>query len=76
MPAVVSNVVGCRDVVQDGVTGFVCDTDEELCARTRQLIGDADLRKRMGDNAASMARERFSVARMNDELLQLYVNNP
>lgn len=76
VPAVVSNVVGCRDVVQDGMTGFVCDTDEELCARTRQLVQDAALRKRMGDNAAQMARKRFSVARMNDELLQLYVNNP
>ena len=76
VPAVVSNVVGCRDVVQDGVTGFVCDTDEELCARTRQLIGDAELRKRMGDNAARMARTRFSVARMNEELLRLYANQP
>ena len=75
VPAVVSNVVGCRDVVQDGVTGFVCDTDEDLCARTRQLINDASLRKRMGDNAARMARTRFSVARMNDELLHLYANN-
>ena len=74
VPAVVSNVVGCRDVVQDGVTGFVCDTDEELFARTRQLIEDASLRKRMGINAARMARTRFSVARMNDDLLQLYVN--
>lgn len=75
VPAVVSNVVGCRDVVQDGVTGFVCDNNEELCARTRQLIQDASLRKRMGDNAARMARIRFSAARMNDELLQLYVKN-
>ncbi len=75
VPAVVSNVVGCRDVVQDGITGFVCDTDDDLCARTRQLIEDASLRKRMGDNAAQIARTRFSVARMSDELLQLYVNN-
>lgn len=75
VPAVVSNVVGCRDVVQDGVTGFVCDTDADLCARTRQLIDDASLRKRMGDNAARIARTRFSVARMNDELLHLYANN-
>ena len=70
--AVVSNVVGCCDVVQDGVTGFVCDTDEALCARTRELIEDASLRKRMGDNAAQKARTRFAVECMNEELLQLY----
>lgn len=74
LPAVVSDVGGCKDVVQHGVTGFVCDTDEELCARTQQLINDASLRQRMGDNAAEMARTRFAVGRMNDELLKLYMN--
>ena len=74
VPAVVSNVVGCKDVVQHGVTGFVCDTDEELCGRPRELIADASLRRRMGDNAARMARTRFAVERMNKELLQLYAD--
>jgi len=72
VPAVVSNVVGCCDVVQDGITGFVCDTDEELCARTQQLIEDAALRQRMGDNAAKMSRSRFAIERLNAELLRLY----
>lgn len=72
--AVVSNVVGCKDVVQHGVTGFVCDTDEELCQRTQQLIKDVSLRQRMGDNAAWVSRTRFSVARLNDELLKLYTD--
>lgn len=72
VPAVVSNVVGCCDVVQHGVTGFVCDNDEDLCARTRELIEDSSLRKRMGDNAARIARIRFAVERMNEELLRLY----
>jgi glycosyltransferase involved in cell wall biosynthesis len=72
VPAVVSNVVGCRDVVQHGVTGFICDTDEELCARTQQLIQDAAMRQRMGDNAAKMSRSRFAVERLNAELLKLY----
>ena len=74
VPAVVANVVGCKDVVQHGVTGFVCDNDEDLCKRTRQLINDASLRQRMGENAAQMARKRFAVERMNDELLKLYLH--
>lgn len=76
VPAVVPNVVGCRDVVQNGVTGFVCNAEEDLLMRTRELIQDADLRKRMGDNAARIARARFAVPRMNDELLRLYANCP
>lgn len=74
VPAVVSNVVGCKDVVQHGVTGFVCNTDDELCKRTQQLINDASLRQHMGDNAAKVARMRFSTSRMHDELLKLYIN--
>jgi glycosyltransferase involved in cell wall biosynthesis len=74
VPAVVSNVVGCKDVVQHGVTGFVCNTDEDLCERTQQLVNDASLRQRMGENAAQIARSRFSVSRMSDELLNLYTN--
>ena len=65
-------VVGCRDVVQHGVTAFICDTDEELCTRTQQLIQDVELRHRMGENAAKMSRSRFAVARLNAELLNLY----
>lgn len=72
IPAVVLNVVGCRDVVEDGVTGFVCDSVDGLVARTRQLIEDPLLRKRMGENAARIARTRFAVGRMNDEILRLY----
>lgn len=75
IPAVVLNVVGCKDVVEDGVTGFVCDSEYELAARTRQLIEDPLLRKRMGENAATIARRRFSVGRMNDEILRLYAAN-
>ena len=72
VPAVVPNVVGCKDVVQHGVTGFVCDSNEDLCARTRELVANAQLRRRMGENAAQMASTRFAVERMNKELLQLY----
>lgn len=72
LPAVVSNVVGCKDVVIDGVTGFVCDDDASLVARTRQLIADPDLRATMSRNAIEMVRPRFLAQRLNDELLALY----
>lgn len=72
LPAVVSDVVGCRDAVIDGETGFVCKTTHELIAKTRLLIENPDLRRKFGDNAASRAKTRFDVARLNRELLELY----
>lgn len=72
LPAVVPDVVGCRDVVLDGVTGFVCKNDGELIEKTRLLIRDAELRSRMGQAARAMAAERFSIKRMHGEILQAY----
>jgi glycosyltransferase involved in cell wall biosynthesis len=74
LPAVVSDVVGNRDVVINGETGFVCHTDLELLQKTRLLIEDAGLRWRMGQAARDMAAERFSVGRMHREMMAAYNN--
>ncbi len=72
LPAVVSDVVGCRDVVKDGVTGFVCRSDDELAARLKQLIDDPALRHKMGRAAREIGLERFSIARMHREMMSVY----
>ena len=72
LPAVVPDVVGCRDVVVDGVTGFICKNDSALIEKTRLLIRDVDLRARMGLAAKSMAIQRFSIDRMHSEILDAY----
>jgi len=72
LPAVVSNVVGNRDVVIDGETGFVCNTDQELIQKTRLLIEDVALRQKMGRAAREMAAKRFSVERMHREMMAVY----
>jgi len=72
LPAVVSDVVGCRDVVIDGETGFICKNDGELIERTRLLVQDAELRYRMGQAAKSQALARFSINRMHSEILNAY----
>ena len=72
LPAVVSDVVGCRDVVKDGVTGFVCRSDDELAVRLKQLIDDPALRHKMGRAAREIGLERFSIARMHREMMSVY----
>lgn len=72
LPAIVSDVVGCRDVVIDGVTGYVCKTDGDLLEKTRELIHDVHLRMRMGEAARNMCLKRFSVQRMNSEIKKIY----
>lgn len=72
LPAVVSDVVGNRDVVINGETGFVCKSDEELLQKTRLLIEDISLRQKMGQAAREMASVRFSVGRMHREMMAVY----
>jgi D-inositol-3-phosphate glycosyltransferase len=57
-PVVASQVGGLAYLVQDGVTGFVVpDQDPEVLAdRLTLLLGDAELRRRMGKQAAAYAR--------------------
>jgi len=57
-PVVASQVGGLAYLVQDGVTGFVVpDQDPEALAdRLTRLLGDPDLRLRMGKQAAAYAR--------------------
>jgi glycosyltransferase involved in cell wall biosynthesis len=48
LPVVVRDRGGPRELVRDGVTGFVAASDAELVQRVRQLTTDALLRVRMG----------------------------
>jgi len=72
IPAVVTDVVGNRDVVEDGVTGFVVANPREMYERVAQLSKDPDLRYKMGAEARRRARIRFSLDRMVGDLIGAY----
>ena len=58
-PVIASQVGGLAFLVQDGVTGYhVPDEDDEaLCGKLTALLGDASLRRTLGQNAAEYAQE-------------------
>lgn len=57
-PVLASQVGGLAFLVQDGVTGYTVPAEdhEALCDKLRLLLGDADLRQRMGAAAAKYAQ--------------------
>ncbi len=60
LPVIVSDAAGSAEVVEDGVNGHVVparDVDA-LSARLEMLLGDADLRARMGAAARATAQSR------------------
>jgi glycosyltransferase involved in cell wall biosynthesis len=73
-PIVTTDMPGCRETVDDGVTGFLVppDAPDIVADRLRRLIEDADLRRRMGEAARAKALAEFADARIVGETLAVY----
>lgn len=72
LAAVVPDVEGCKDVVINGVTGFICVDIAQMKSKISLLKADVALRKRMGKEAREQAFKRFSPERMHQELMAAY----
>lgn len=72
LPSVVLDVEGCKDIVTNGITGFVCQDITDMKDKIRLLIADTALREKMGAAARDIAMKRFSQERMHKETLEIY----
>ncbi|GAB5095386.1 glycosyltransferase [Caballeronia sp. HLA56] len=72
IPAVVTDVVGNRDVVLHGQTGFVATTHEDMQKYIAMLRDDPILRARMGETAKRTASRRFSMEAIFRKWLSVY----
>jgi glycosyltransferase involved in cell wall biosynthesis len=73
-PVVATRVGGVPDVVADGEDGFLVEPGEsgELADRIERLAREPELRERMGAAGRSRVLERYSVARLVDDVDRLY----
>ncbi len=71
-PSVVSNVPGNQDVVQNGVNGYVCDTEGEYMAALHRLAADSGLRQKLGEGAAQRTAQVFSLHQAAIEWSRVY----
>lgn len=73
-PMVTTDSVGCRDVVEDGVNGFLIPVrdSEALAEKLRILIEDKALRCKMGLAARQKAEREFSIENVIDKHLEIY----
>ena len=66
------NCGGIRHQIEDGQNGFLVSTVEEAARRIVQLVGDADLRRRIGEAARETVRSRFLMSRLAEQYLDLF----
>jgi len=72
LPSVAFNVGGNNEIISDGQTGFLVDTEEDFFNRIILLIKDVDLRKRLGDKALCVCLNKFSKEARLKKLNDLY----
>lgn len=75
-PIVTTNSIGCKDVVDDGVNGFLIPIKDShaLAEKLRILIEDKNLRIKMGKAAREKAEREFSLDKVVEKHLEIYVS--
>lgn len=73
-PCLATDTPGCREIVQHGVNGLLVPPHDidALEQAARRLIGDASLRKSMGENGRQIVLDSFTARQVIDETLALY----
>lgn len=73
LPAVVTDVGGCREIVREGRNGFVVASEDcaAVADRLHRLLSNRELRERQGEQARLLARE-FSIEQSADQHLAFY----
>ena len=61
IPVVCTRIGAVLDFIQDGVNGFLADSEEEWVKKISMLIENFELMKRIGEAGRKTVEERFSV---------------
>jgi len=73
LPVIASRRGALPEIVEDGVTGRLCDAENpaDLAAKLAELLSDADVRNRMGAAGRQRAETWFSRRRMARDFMRL-----
>lgn len=66
IPAIVSPIGVAGQIVEDGVDGFLATSPEQWEEKLSRLIGDNDLRLRMGERAQAKIRRQYTIGAVLD----------
>jgi mannosylfructose-phosphate synthase len=72
--SIVSNSAGCREIIIDGLNGFIINPHDrkKLAEIILQLLKDEKLRNKVAQNAAFTIKEHYSWNKVADKFIELY----
>lgn len=73
-PIITCDSTGCKDVVEDGVNGFLIEPKniQQLADKLRTLILNKELRVNMGEAARKKAEREFSIQKVVETHMRVY----
>jgi glycosyltransferase involved in cell wall biosynthesis len=71
LPVVASPVGVNKDIVEHGVNGFLAESDEEWRLAVATLLGDGDLRRRMGAAGRKKVEQQYSLQVWGPRVVQM-----
>ena len=74
LPIITTNVPGCKDVVIDGYSGILVPPRDEnsLKSAMKKYLENPDLALTYGHNARKTVEKRFSIIKINNQIIELY----
>lgn len=75
LPAVVTNVGGNHEIIEDGVNGFLVPSDDHaaVSAALETLSREPECRREMAANALRLVQEKFDIRQMISSYQQAYL---
>lgn len=73
-PIVTTDAPGCREIVQDGVNGFLVPVRDAtaVAEALRKMIESPELRSQMGARGRELVKREFTLDKVNTETLKVY----
>ena len=81
IPVVATKSIGIQEIIFDGKTGFLIDSDDigSLSKKIRLLIDDKEAAMNIGNNGRDLVQSKYSLNRMiydyENEYIRLYISN-
>jgi len=72
LPVITNDVGAVSETIENEKNGYIADTDEAYLEYLLNLVGDAELRTKIGKNARKAVEAKFDWAKIVDEYIKIY----